>query len=58
MEFVFEIAGRLHEINNLRQELFYINIFDIFSAPPSRVEINNLSATKSPAPLDIEWWPP
>ena len=40
----FEINnfGRtLREINNLLQEL----------------EINNLSATKTPAPLDIEWCP-
>ena len=32
---------------------------EIFSAPPSPVEINNFPSTKTPAPppLDIEWWP-
>ena len=52
---IFEInnlAQTLHEINNLLQELFYNNYkhvikFKIFCAPPSRVEINNLSATKT-----------
>ena len=36
-----------------------------FSAPPSRIEINNLSATKTPLslsppppPLEIDSWPP
>ena len=32
--------------------------YEIFSVPPSPVEINNLPAIKTPAPLDIEWWPP
>ena len=45
----------LHEINNLSllHELLYINVqmqFEIFSAPLSRAEINNLSTTKHPPP--------
>ena len=30
---------------------------EIFRAPPSPVEINNLLAIKTPAPPPPEWWP-
>ena len=50
------------EINNFRRTLRKTNnlLQELFSAPPSRVEINNLPATKNPPPppLDIELWPP
>ena len=43
----------MREITNLFHKLFHINTCDkitIFSVLPSRVEINNFSPTKSPAP--------
>ena len=36
----------------------YVIKFKIFSPPPSRFEINNLSATNTPLPLDIDWFHP
>ena len=55
---IFEInyfERTLCEINNLLQELPYkhvIKTFQIFSVRPSRVEINNLSATTPHPPGD------
>ena len=56
---IYNFGQTLHEINNLFQKLIYANNhvikFEFFSTPPSRVEINNLSATEKCPPPPGDW---